>query len=75
MSESILALLNRMPRPGTPGYTTEAGEALEAYVEADKACDKAHDAWQIARQRLLARQEALERIINAAAGSEEARRA
>jgi hypothetical protein len=48
------------------------GEALEAYVEADKACDKAHDAWRIAQQRLLARQEALERIIVAAARERDA---
>jgi hypothetical protein len=69
MPESIVALLVRMPRSG-PGYS-EAVEALEAYTVADKARDKAHDAWRIAEQRLLARQEALERIINHAARTSE----
>ena len=66
MSESIIALMNRAPRPGAPGHSDYV-EALEEYTAADKACEKAHDTWRIAEQRLLARREALERIIDRAA--------
>ena len=59
---NVLKLLDDAPRP----YAPEVNEALEAYVRADKACVKAHDAWRIAEQRLVAHEEALERAVNAA---------
>lgn len=59
---NVLRLLNDAPRP----YTPEVNEALEAYVQADKAYSKACDSWRIAKQRLIAREEALERAVNVA---------
>jgi hypothetical protein len=59
---NVLRLLNDAPRP----YAPEVNEALEAYVQADKANAKAYDSWRIAEQRLIAREEALERAVNAA---------
>jgi hypothetical protein len=56
----VLRMLAAAPR------TTEVVEALEAYVAAHMALDKAHDAWRIAEQRLKARGEALERATAAA---------
>jgi hypothetical protein len=66
MPETPVTLSGKL---ATATKTPEVIEALEAYVAAAKARDKAHDAWRMAEQRLKAREEALERAI-AAAGKE-----
>ena len=46
-------------------HTTETVEALDAYVKADQACDKARTAYEVARQRREQRVEALEAALDA----------
>ena len=55
----LLEIMAAAPSPPT----TEWVEALDAYVKADEAYDKAERALGVARQRRLARLEALERAV------------
>ena len=72
MTADIMALLGMMPRPGSPGYA-EAAAALEEYVQADKQRERAHGIWRVAVQRVHAKLEELERVVNEAARQERSR--